>query len=34
MENQASWHGSAPNKDQYDLAMSELKATLARYEEE
>lgn len=25
MENQASWHGSAPNKEQYELAMRELK---------
>lgn len=24
MENQASWHGSAPNKEQYELAMREL----------
>lgn len=29
MENQVSWHGSAPNKEQYDQAMEELKATLA-----
>lgn len=32
MENQVSWHGSAPNQEQYDTAMAELKATLARYE--
>ena len=24
MENQVSWHGSAPNKEQYDIAMAEL----------
>jgi transketolase len=24
MENQASWHGSAPNKEQYEMAMNEL----------
>ncbi len=28
MENQVSWHGSAPNKDQYDTAMAELNAKL------
>lgn len=28
MENQVGWHGSAPNKDQYEQAMSELKASL------
>lgn len=32
MENQVSWHGSAPNQEQYDTAMTELKAALARYE--
>lgn len=26
MENQVGWHGTAPNKEQYDQAMSELKA--------
>lgn len=34
MENQVGWHGSAPNAEQYELAMSELKAALARYEED
>ena len=29
MENQVSWHGSAPNKEQYEQAMAELKAALA-----
>ena len=24
MENQACWHGSAPNEEQYELAMKEL----------
>ena len=24
MENQASWHGTAPNDEQYKLAMEEL----------
>ncbi len=28
MENQVSWHGSAPNADQYSLAMSELNAAI------
>ena len=26
MENQVSWHGSAPNDEQYETAMAELKA--------
>ena len=26
MENQASWHGAAPNEEQYNIAMAELKA--------
>ena len=26
MENQVSWHGSAPNDEQYEIAMNELKA--------
>ena len=25
MENQAGWHGSAPNDEQFELAMKELK---------
>lgn len=28
MENQVGWHGTAPNKDQYDQAMTELNAQL------
>jgi transketolase len=32
MENQVSWHGSAPNKEQYDAAMAELTARLAEVE--
>ena len=28
MENQVSWHGAAPNKEQYDVAMAELTAKL------
>ena len=32
MENQASWHGTAPNGEQYETAMSELKAQLASLE--
>lgn len=28
MENQAGWHGKAPNKEEYDLAVSELSAKL------
>ena len=27
MENKAEWHGSAPNKDQYEQAMQELSAS-------
>ena len=34
MENKAAWHGTAPNKEQYDQAMQELGEALARYEEE
>ncbi len=30
MENQVSWHGSAPNAEQYEIAMAELKAALAQ----
>ncbi|MBP1565847.1 MAG: transketolase [Oscillospiraceae bacterium] len=29
MENKCSWHGTAPNKEQYDQAMEELNARLA-----
>ncbi len=32
MENQVSWHGSAPNAEQYDQAMAELKNALAELE--
>ena len=32
MENQASWHGSAPNAEQYEQGMDELKAQLAALE--
>ena len=28
MENQVSWHGAAPNAEQYEIAMTELKAVL------
>lgn len=29
MENNVAWHGAAPNDEQYEIAMSELKQTLA-----
>lgn len=32
MENQASWHGKAPNDEEYKIAMDELSATLAELE--
>ena len=32
MENQVSWHGAAPNKEQYDVAMQELTAALQELE--
>ena len=32
MENQVSWHGSAPKQEQYDVAIAELQAALAGYE--
>ena len=32
MENQCSWHGTAPNKEQYDAAMAELAAKLQELE--
>lgn len=32
MENQVSWHGTAPNVEQYEQAMTELKAQLAELE--
>ena len=34
MENNAAWHGSAPNDEQYAQAISELDAELARLKEE
>ena len=33
MENQVGWHGTAPNKEQYDLAMAELSAQLKELED-
>ena len=33
MEDQVGWHGTAPNKEQYEQAMSELKAQLAGLED-
>ena len=30
MEDQASWHGSAPNKEQYEQAVAEINAALAQ----
>ncbi len=33
MENQVSWHGTAPNKEQYDQAMAELSAQLKELED-
>ena len=32
MENQVSWHGAAPNAEQYELAMAELNQALAELE--
>ena len=32
MENQVGWHGTAPNAEQYEQAMNELKAALAELE--
>ncbi len=32
MENQVNWHGSAPNAEQYEIALAELKAVLAGLE--
>lgn len=32
MENNVNWHGAAPNKEQYDIAMDELRAKLAALE--
>ncbi len=33
MENNVSWHGSAPNREQYDIAMNELNSALKEFEE-
>lgn len=33
MENDAGWHGKAPNDQQYEAAMAELTAALAKWEE-
>lgn len=33
MENQVGWHGKAPNKEEYDIAMAELEAKLSELEE-
>lgn len=32
MENQVGWHGKAPNEEEYNIAMAELKAKLAELE--
>ena len=32
MENQAGWHGKAPNDEEYEKAMAELKVQLAEVE--
>ncbi len=32
MENQAGWHGKAPNDEEYEIAMTELRAALAELE--
>jgi transketolase len=32
MENQAGWHGTAPNKEQYEQAIKELQAAMAAFE--
>ena len=34
MENDAGWHGKAPNAEQYETAMAELKAKIAELEVE
>ena len=34
MENQVGWHGKAPNAEQYEQAMQELKTALAGLEAE
>ena len=32
MENQVGWHGKAPNDEEFEIAMGELKAKLAEVE--
>ena len=32
MENNAGWHGKAPNDEQYEQAIAELRAALAQLE--
>ena len=32
MENNAGWHGKAPNDEEYETAMKELRAQLAEVE--
>ena len=32
MENQVGWHGTAPNKEQYEQATAELQAEIDRLE--
>ena len=34
MENQAGWHGKAPNAEEYGIAMTELNAALSKLEQE
>ncbi|MBQ8807862.1 MAG: transketolase [Clostridia bacterium] len=34
MENQAGWHGAAPNKEQYEQAIAELDAVIAQLQEQ
>ena len=34
MENEAGWHGKAPNAEQYERAVAELDAAIARLEVE
>jgi transketolase len=33
MENDAGWHGKAPNKEEYEKAVAEIDAALAKVEE-
>jgi transketolase len=32
MENECGWHGAAPNKEQFEIAMNELNAALKELE--